>query len=322
MQKLLLLILLPLLFCCKSKKTQLTDEDDVNVEDFIEFFPEVKTSYVLPDSALNVLKSDSSLISFKIFTQFVPDSLIQKQFGKTAKPKIFPLGRVNAKTDETYLFVRLSQGVKKVIYVLAFNKNHQYIAGMPLLISDSDPKTSVMANMDSRYSITSLQQRRKDDGQVLYKKNVYILNADAGGFALILTESNDTEMATNTVINPIDTTSRKHKFSGDYIQDKKNFISIRDGKNPSTLLFFIHFEKDNGNCKGELKGEANIAGTNIARYIERGNPCALDFVFSGRNVSMKEKGGCGSHRDIKCFFEGTYTRKSTPAPKKNTATKK
>jgi len=309
------------MFCCKSKKTQLTDEDDVSATDFIEFFPEVKLSYQLPDSTLNVLKSDSSLIGFKVFTQFVPDSIVEKQFGKTAKPKIIPLGRVNAKTDETYLFARLSQGTKKVIYVLAFNKDKQYIAGMPLLTSDNDPKTSVMANMDSRYSITALQQRKKDDGQVLYKKNVYILNADAGGFALILTESNDNELVTNTVINPIDTTSRKHKFSGDYIQDKKNFISIRDGKNASTLLFFIHFEKDNGNCKGELNGEANIASATIARYTERGNPCALDFIFSGRNVTMKEKGGCGSHRDIKCFFEGTYSKKSTAPPKKNTPKK-
>jgi hypothetical protein len=63
-----------------------------------------------------------------------------------------------------------------------------------------------------------------------------------------------------------------------------------------------------------LKGEAVVAGNNIIRYTERGNPCALDFVFNGKNVSMKEKGGCGSHRDIKCFFEGIYTRKGTPAP--------
>jgi len=269
MQKLLLIVLLPLLFCCKSKKTQLTDEEYVDVADFIEFFPEVKLAYQLPDSALNGLRSDSSMIGFKVFTQFVPDSVAQKQFGKTAKPKIYPLGRVDAKTDETYLFVRLVQGSKKVIYVLAFNKNRQFIAGMPLLISDGDPSTSVIANMDSRYSITVLQQRKKIDGQVLYKKNVYILNADAGGFALILTESNDTEMATNIVTNPIDTLSRKHKFSGDYIQDRKTLISIRDGKNASTLLFFIHFEKDNGNCKGELKGEAVVAGNNIIRFTER-----------------------------------------------------
>src|SRR6478609_4530871 len=130
MQKLLLIILLPLLFCCKSKKTQLTDEDSVDVVDFIEFFPEVKPSYQLPDSALNGAYSDSSLIGFKVFNQFVPDSVLQKQFGKTAKPKIYPLGRVKAKTDETYLFARLSQGTKKVIYVLAFNKGQKYIAGM------------------------------------------------------------------------------------------------------------------------------------------------------------------------------------------------
>ena len=57
-----------------------------------------------------------------------------------------------------------------------------------------------------------------------------------------------------------------------------------------------------------------------AEYKAPGNPCALEFVFSGNSVTMKETGGCGTYRDIKCFFEGTYARKAVP--RRKTANKK
>jgi len=98
------------------------------------------------------------------------------------------------------------------------------------------------------------------------------------------------------------------------VKDKKNFISLRDGKHASETLFFIHFEKDD--CRGELKGMARFVSNNVAVYQEGGNPCTIEFNFSAGRVSMKETGGCGSYRDIKCFFEGSYPKKKTPKPKK------
>ena len=44
-----------------------------------------------------------------------------------------------------------------------------------------------------------------------------------------------------------------NKFSGDYIADKRNYISVRDGKNALTYAFFIHFEKNNGNMCRRIK---------------------------------------------------------------------
>jgi hypothetical protein len=32
-------------------------------------------------------------------------------------------------------------------------------------------------------------------------------------------------------------------------------------------------------------------------------------------VSMKELGGCGVHRDIKCFFEGYFQRRRDTHPR-------
>jgi hypothetical protein len=102
----------------------------------------------------------------------------------------------------------------------------------------------------------------------------------------------------------------KHKFTGDYIQNKRNIISFRDGKDPSRILFFVHFEKDEGSCKGELKGEAKFISASTARFRSSGDPCTVDFAFGSSGVTMKELDGCGNHRDIKCFFEGYFERHS------------
>jgi hypothetical protein len=71
----------------------------------------------------------------------------------------------------------------------------------------------------------------------------------------------------------------------------------------------VHFEREKDNCKGELKGVVHMADAKTARYKEAGNPCTLEFNFNANNVQMKEIEGCGSFRDIKCFFEGTFPKK-------------
>ena len=303
------LVLFLLAVACKSKKTTLKDGDNVEWNDFVEFFPDIKLPYQLTDSVLLIASSDSSRIGNIIFSQFIPDTVLINQFGKGVKPKLYPLGKVVVKNAETYLFVKAVTPNKKVAYLLGINKEQQFVAAMPLLISDNDAATSTQSNMDTRYTVTRVKQKRNKEGQITYSKNVFVFNS-AGAFTLILTESNDTQSPTvNTIINPIDTFPKKNKLSGDYLQDKKNYISIRDGATASKLLFFIHFEKDKGDCIGELKGVAKLVAPNIARYNEAGSPCTLEFVFVGRTVTMKEIGGCGSFRGIKCFFEGNYTRK-------------
>ena len=82
--------------------------------------------------------------------------------------------------------------------------------------------------------------------------------------------------------------------------------------------FFVHFEKDNAECVGELKGTARMISPTKAYYKAVGNPCTIEFTFNGPAVVMKEIEGCGSYRDIKCFFEGTYPRKKEKPSKKST----
>jgi hypothetical protein len=182
------------------------------------------------------------------------------------------------------------------------------------MYQDNEPGISGQAGMDSKYTIAITHQRKTTGGLVLFRKDTYVFN-EAGVFTLIMTESNETSHKPVPVYDPIDTLSRKHKFTGDYVQDKRNFITVRDGKDNSRLLFFVHFEKDEGSCKGELKGEAKFISANVARYRANGDPCTVDFTFGVTGVTMKEVEGCGNHRDIKCFFEGYYSKRKEPKTK-------
>jgi hypothetical protein len=109
--------------------------------------------------------------------------------------------------------------------------------------------------------------------------------------------------------------ARSNKISGYYVKDKKNLISIRDGSKPGKILFFIHFEKNNGECVGELKGEASVIKPNLAQYAAAGDPCSLEFGFASNKLSIKELQGCGNYRGVRCFFEGSYPKKVVKSKK-------
>src|SRR4030095_2406460 len=105
MKKYLGVFLIVILFSCKDKKASLQDEATVEVGDFIEFFPAATTPYRVADSNLSRKISDSLLIPIAVFGKFIPDSLLQKDFGKSAKVKIYPMARVKekGKGKESYL---------------------------------------------------------------------------------------------------------------------------------------------------------------------------------------------------------------------------
>jgi len=315
MKKWTMVCLLPLLLiACKSRKKQLTDEEGVTIGDFISFFDESATPVSVADSSLDRRKADTAFIPYKTFTRFVPDSLLAPVFGKNGKPHIYPVARINSKNTGTYLLMKAVTNSQKAAYLLVFNKNSAFVAGMPVLVQDADNATNQSAVIDNRFSVTTNSQRKTPEGKTLYRKAAYAYIDGTNTFALILTETNETETKA-ALINPIDTVSRKNKLSGDYLQNKRNLVSVRDSRKAGQILFFIHFEKDNGDCRGELKGEAKMIGANKAFYRQSGDPCEMQLLFSGNNVTLKED-NCGSHRDIKCFFEGVYTRKPPAKPTK------
>lgn len=300
--------------CKDNKKASMTGDAPVEVTDLISFFPEVKLPYVLADSTLKRKVPDSALISYSVFTQFVPDSVLKKDF-PSGKPTIYALGRAREKGRETYLFVKAVQNTRRAGYLVTFDKDDKYLNTLRLVRTGGEDYTHVYGSLDKKFQITTYRERKSPKGDVTFKRNVYIYNNASNDFTLILTEPN--EEIIEDVQNPIDTVSQKNKYTGDYPISKKNFISFRDGKNPSEILFFTHFEKDKGQCIGELKGTARFVSAKKAVYKEAGNPCTLEFTFTASSVAMKEAEGCGTYRDIKCFFEGTYPKKKDKPAKKS-----
>lgn len=312
----LVLVGLTILISCRHKPANGSGgTGKVDPDDFQAMFRTLNLPLSFGDSSL-VRKTGDSSLNWSVFSQFLPDSLIQKYFGKSIKPKLFASGKLVVKNAETYLFIKAITPAKKILYVACLDKDGKFRTGMALVLRDEESEIKYSATVDNKYTFSISHSRKDSEGHIFFVRTVYVYNEE-GVFTLIMRESNEGKPKTAQIYNPIDTLGHKHKFSGDYMQDKRNFISFRDGRNNSALRFFVHFEKDNGNCKGELKGEARFVSSTVARYIANGDPCSLEFSFSEKTVKMKELEGCGNHRDIRCYFEGAYNKQKEANTKSN-----
>jgi hypothetical protein len=319
---LLSLFMLVLFMSCGSKKkAPLTGDTLSEAGDFVEFYPDaslpytVKTGKLLPQPKAAQQKLDSLLIPQPTFHQFVPDSILQKDFAKQTGLKIYALAKTPAQDGASFLYTGAHTKNLSVVYVSVFDKKNKHVTSMPVWRSDRDMgknfETAVV--IDKRSTITRTRVRRNADGTNSEGKEIYSYNNDIG-FQLVMTEALDDKVT--ELINPIDTLPRKHKFSADYTNGKMNLVSIRDGRKSDRLSFFIHFEKNNGECTGELKGEAIIRSTTLAEYRVSGDPCVLQFRFSNNLVILKEAESCGNHRGLRCSYDGNYPKKKEPKPKK------
>jgi hypothetical protein len=293
-----------ILWSCKGKK----DEKGFSYEKFAELFPAAQPTYQISD--VNLLgNKDTTVIRSSEFSKFISDSIKQKIFGKTGKVKYIALARVKAPEKTNYYIVKAISGSKRAALLLPFT-NDQFDAVFPLLVPDSDPTTTQVSSIDKSNAIIKSVSQKKPGGELREGRDVYQYVPDAKQFTLLLTNPLN---ATVEVINPIDTLSKKNKFSGDYIKDKKNFVSIRDGRSARELLVFIHIEQ--GECSGEIKGSLLLTSSTSGVYRQNGDPCQLSFQFSGNTVSVKEDGGCGSRRGLDCSFDGTFKKKKEAKPK-------
>jgi hypothetical protein len=305
-------ILVSLISCCiilscGQKKVSLSGDEPLEAADFIGSFEPVKLPFMLTDTLLGRKPSDSILISAKVFSQFIPDSIYKDDFPRNVKLKYYALGRSSVEDGETYLFVKIMAAGKSVGYLLCFDKDAVFKAGMPLIYSTGDKTVQQEGGMDRRYTVIRNRSRKKPDGTLIYNKSVFVYNS-VGVFTLILTESNETVLE-KEVYNPIDTLKRDFSQSGNYVRDKRNFVTIRDGSRVGQLLVFMHTEKNAGDCVGELKGELDLVKPNLAQYRKADDHCVLEFSFSSSAVTVRELEACGNHRGIKCIFDGSFPRK-------------
>ena len=312
MKKFLFLLLAVIMIIgCKRKKPSLSGDDPVEFDDFVDSYPAVQLPYQLTDTALNKKEDDSLLISNRIFTQFIPDTVTGTP-GKNGSTKIYPLARIDSKNGK-FLIAKVVHGEKKAAYIIAINEKSEFAGSLPFLRPDDDRTTRQVSSIDKQLSINKAVSRTSKNGVTSEGRDVYGYNRDAHQFNLVMTDVLDENAV--ELINPIDTLSKKNKFSGDYLTDKKNIVSIRDGKKPGSFRFFVHLEKNSGDCTGELKGDAFFSNPNTAMYRTGGDPCVLQFSFTANSVVLKEIEGCGARRELNCSFNGNYPKKKELKPK-------
>ncbi len=293
---------------CGNKKKKMAGEDDVNLQEFVDFFPEVQLPFTYSDSALYAQTDDSLLISAEIFNKFTPDSILSASFG-TDKPRLYAIGKFSENGGTVYLMSKAATAKNKVMFISAYSNKNEFIAAMPVMKSQKERGVATLVMIDKLFNINKKTIKKLPNGVEISGDDIYVLNSAAQKFMLIMTDALGDEAE---VINPIDTLGRQYKYAGDYGVGSRNIISIRDNIRPGRVHFYIHLEEKNSQCSGELKGEANITSENTIIYKKPGDPCALQFEFDKNGVTLKELEGCGSRMGaLDCTFNGRYPKKKT-----------
>ena len=310
------LFVLLFLFSCSDKKSSLSDNKPVEADDFFAAFQKLKLPYNVADTGLLHI-GDTTAISYEVLKQFVPDSsLALPAMIKNTLPVFHPLGKIENKT-ELYLLLTAKAGKKTSLLAFLFDntkKQKLYLNHLTLISNQNNDGYihSLSINTEPTFTVT---KDRTINEQYTFTRNGYAYNSAAKSFIEVINESNENAKKNNTVINPIDTLAKTSKYSGDYTKDKTNFISIRDGNIAGKYTFFLHFEKNKGDCAGELKGTLAMVDATKAVFQQSGDPCVIDFTFSSNSIKVKERGSCGNHRGITCMFDDSYRKKKEESPR-------
>jgi len=312
--------LMVLFGCGNSKKNEKkTDEAETgfDYETFSKHYAAASAPYQLSDTGL-LQNKDTARLAASQLAPFVSDSIKKKLFGKTTGIRYIPLQKMEAKKGESYFITKAVSGDKTAALLTVFTKKHDTAASLLFLLPDDNANTTQVSAIDNSYSISRNVTQKEKNGVIIDGKEVYAYNPDGNNFTLIMTDVLDDQ--NQELINPIDTLPRHHRFSGDYVKDKKNIVSVRDGRNANELRVFVHIEKEDGTCTGELKGALFLTSSTTAVYRQGSDPCVMEFRFSDHAVMVKEDEGCGAHRGMTCTFNDTFPRKE--AVKQKAAKKK
>lgn len=315
MRKASILFSIVLLIACGEKKTDLTGNTPLKINDFNKAFKLASLPLTISDT--NLLKFvDTVQIGRKALVQFIPDSIVEQIISSTDKKAILhPILKIE-KEEEYYLLLHVQHISQQDIAVVVFSKKNKYL-GFKVVAEFSEAHKnsrlygkSLTINKEPTFLVT--ENKMGEDNAASYEKKGWAYSDSI--FKLIFFDSN--KKPNNTVIiNPIDTLPTLNTFSGDYARDSKNFISLRDLSAPNKYQFFLHFEKQNGDCVGELKGLLNFT-KNQATYNEKGDPCIIHFSIAGNVIRIKEEGNCGNHRNMTCYFNDSYDKKRKRNKKK------
>jgi hypothetical protein len=309
-----LLILLALIGCAETK-TDLSGNTPLKINDFNAAFKNIELPIRINDTNL-VAFTDTIKIGRKALAQFLPDSVVDAIAPKLVKnASIFTVGKIEKET-EYYLLLNNKDAKKQTVSVIAFSKKNVFLGYQILTQFDLTQKGSqfygktLLINKEPTFLI---EENKLDPEQGLTNEKKGWAYTEQG-FRLIYLDAN-IKPEQKAILNPIDTLPTVNTFSGDYARDKKNFIALRDFGNANKYQFFLHFEKKDGTCVGELKGLLNF-NKNQATYSEKGDPCTIQFTITGNIIKIKEDGNCGNHRNMTCYFNDSYDKKRKPKSKK------
>lgn len=229
--------------------------------------------------------------------------------------QFYPQGRLDLSGMQAFL-LRSHYGSVDKAYLLLFDKKDTFISIRPIASFDAEhPSSQQSYSLDKRHLLTLTQSTFSPSGHRYSKEFVYSISP-GGSYQLILTNSSE-PASLQEIFDPIDSLPLRHRYSGDYYQGNLGLVSIRDGKTARTFRFYIHMSQDQGNCTGDLEGEGIFSHPGLGLYKDDSGPCALEFRFTSRSVTLKETGGCGAYRGISCYFEGTYRKGKLLHPRKN-----
>lgn len=295
-----------LLTACNDSGKESGKKGEGGAQTFGTAFNEGGLPYQLTDTGLLKNKDTVSLPPATV-ASLIADSIRSKYFGKNATIKYTALAKLTSKEKQVYYLIKVAAGTKKGVLLMVFDAQNNFGAAYPLLFPDADPTTSQISFIDKNFTITKSVTQRAGAEVTGEGKEVVAYDAASKTFSLIMTDLlNDTPAE---LINPIDTFPKKNKLAGDYYLNKKNIVAVRDGRYPNQVLVYIHTENEEGDCKGELKGEFLMTSPATAAYRLGGDPCVLGLSFAGNSVTIKEESGCGNHRGLDCPLSGTFTRK-------------
>ena len=309
-----LLILLAFIGCAETK-TDLSGNTPLKINDFNAAFKNIELPIRINDTNL-VAFTDTIKIGRKALAQFLPDSVVDAIAPKFIKnSSIFTVGKIEKET-EYYLLLNNKDTKKQTVSVIAFSKKNVFLGYQILTQFDLTQKGSqfygktLLINKEPTFLI---EENKLDPEQGLTNEKKGWAYTEQG-FRLIYLDAN-IKPEQKAILNPIDTLPTVNTYSGDYARDKKNFISLRDFGNANKYQFFLHFEKKDGTCVGELKGLLNF-NKNQATYSEKGDPCTIQFTITGNVIKIKEDGNCGNHRNMTCYFNDSYDKKRKAKSKK------
>ena len=188
-------------------------DEDLTAAEFIALAGELQHPVLVNDTLLNRKEKDSLQVNLETFKTFLPDTVFQQLYPKTKNLKLYLLGKSPDADKGNYVLLKSVLGKERGAQLLYFTKKAQYFGSLNIGATLSKGKLPRYCKIDKSHSISFVQERKTPTGELWTNETIYFMN-DSGKFIIAMT--NSTEDLSDIIMgNPIDTLSRKQKFTAD-----------------------------------------------------------------------------------------------------------